>query len=68
MLFVDPTSNKIAERMQSELKRIVKNQETTSSLVPWFHAYIFVFDVHEKDTYEKLLKMITAVREIEKSA
>ena len=55
LLFVDPNTSTLARKMQDTLKKVVKNQDSNQK---WFHAYIFVFDVSDKSTYDKLLKMI----------
>jgi len=63
LLFDDAKRNADARKMQDILKKIVKNQDSGGK----FHAFVFVFDVSEKETYNKLLKMIHAVLDIEKS-
>jgi len=66
MLFQDPNTNKLAKKMQEILRNVVKNKENANS-PKWFHAYIFVFDVSDKQSYDSLLRMIDGVREHEKT-
>ena len=55
-----PKQNNQVSEMQRKMKDLVKNNDK-------YNAYIFVFDLSEKDTFEELLQIIKLVTMNERS-
>ncbi len=59
----DQTKITKEKKLQNELKQIIENNFEKQK----FHAYIFVYDASDRESFTKLVKMIQTVGLIEKS-
>lgn len=64
LLDKDPDYNDLARDMSITLNDIVKNNGEANTKI---HAYIFVFDASNKQTFDTLCALIETIKEIEKS-